>query len=73
MRDSDTYWAIFEEGQAIQAREIILRLGAKRFGAPDAGIAAQLEEVSDLARLGRIVDRLFDATAANWHDLLNTP
>jgi hypothetical protein len=71
MRDSDTYWAIFEEGEEIQARRDILQVGAKRFGAADATIAARLETITGISRLDRIVDRLLDATS--WQDLLDTP
>jgi hypothetical protein len=71
MRDSDTYLAILEEGEELRARKDILRLGAKRFGAADATIAARLETITGLARLDRIVDRLLDATS--WQDLLDTP
>ena len=71
MRDSDTYLAILEEGEEVNAKKVILRLGAKRFGTADATIAARLETITGLARLDRIVDRLLDATS--WQDLLDTP
>jgi hypothetical protein len=71
MRDSDTYMAIIEEGEEIRAKKDILRLGQKRFGAPDAAGAARLESITDLARLDRIVDHLLEAMT--WQDLLDTP
>jgi hypothetical protein len=35
MRDSDTYLAIFEEGQVIQAKRTIFIIGEERFGPAD--------------------------------------
>ena len=32
MEESDTYMMIFEEGQAIGAREVVLIVGEERFG-----------------------------------------
>jgi hypothetical protein len=72
MRDSDTYMMILEEGEETHAKKTILRLGQRRFGAAaDTAVATQLEAITDLARLDRIVDRLLDATS--WQDLLDTP
>jgi hypothetical protein len=73
MKDSDTYWAIFEEGQEKEAKSLILRMGPKRLGPPDESIIAKLSGITDLARLDRLIDRLFDGTAASWQDLLDTP
>jgi hypothetical protein len=58
------------EGQSEQTRKIIVRLGSKRFGQPDAGTLSQLNAITEVERLERISDRL-DA-AKNWADLLAT-
>lgn len=50
---------------------MIVRLGTKRFGEPDAAQAARFATSTDLPRLQRIIDRLLDA--ASWDDLLATP
>ncbi len=74
MRESDTYMAILEEGHEISSKKTILRQGQKRFGPPDEAITARLGAITeDLARLDRMIDRLFEGTAANWQDLLDTP
>ena len=71
MRDSDTYMAIIDEGREEQAKEDIIELAERRFGAADDANRSKLVAISDLARLKRIFRRLLDA--ANWQDLLDTP
>ncbi|HKI33640.1 MAG TPA: hypothetical protein VKA46_17430 [Gemmataceae bacterium] len=71
MRDSDTYMAIIDEGREEEARSVVLRLGQKRFGAPGESISAKLTAITDLERLHRLEERMFDAT--DWQDLLSTP
>lgn len=73
MKDSDTYLAILEEGEETKAKAIVLRQGQKRFGPPEESIAARLAGITDLDRLDRLIDRLFEATATSWQDLLDTP
>ena len=73
MKDSDTHWAIFDEGQEIEAKSLILRMGQKLLGPPDESITAKLSSITDLARLDHLIDRLFDGTTASWQDLLDTP
>ena len=74
MRDSSTYQAILEEGRAEgrvkEARELLLDLGTRRFGPPDASIRAAVEAIADHERLHALAARLFDA--ASWRDLLTT-
>jgi hypothetical protein len=71
MRDSDTYLAILDEGREEEAKASILRLGKKRFGPSEQQMLVQLNGITDLERLHRILDRLLDAT--DWQDLLDTP
>jgi predicted transposase YdaD len=75
MRESSTYQGILEEGriegEAKGLRKVILRLGRKQLGVPDAAAEATLGAVTDVSRLERMSDRLLDA--ASWQDLLATP
>ncbi len=52
------------EGKIEEARAIILRLGRKRFGEPDAETLEKLESIQQIERLEEISDRLI--TATNW-------
>jgi len=60
------------EARVESLRETVLRLGRRRFDKP-AGRKhkAQLDAISDVARLARIRDRLLDADS--WDELLATP
>ena len=51
-----------------EARTILLRLGRKNFGPPDARVRAQIAAVEDFDRLDELTDRLLDA--ASWEELL---
>jgi hypothetical protein len=73
MRDSDTYLAILEEGEEAKAKKVILRQGEKRFGPPPEPVTTKLNGITDPQRLDRLIDRLFEATATDWEDLLDTP
>jgi hypothetical protein len=75
MRDSSTYQMILDEGRAEgrlkTLRETLHRLGRKRFGPPRLEDEAVLNAITDTERLGRMSDRVLDAT--DWSDLLGTP
>jgi hypothetical protein len=60
----------YAEGKAEGARQIILRLGRKQLGAPDAITIATLNAIVDVERLERISDRL--EIASSWSELLAT-
>lgn len=72
MRESSTYQAILaegrEEGRTEEARRLLIRLGSRKFGQPDAGTAAVLGRLNDLGALERLSDALF--TATSWEQLL---
>lgn len=78
VKDSSVYEWFLEEGVSkgmsqgmIQGtRKVILHLGQKRFGPPDAGIVAALDAITDLSRLERMSERLLDA--ASWQEVLAT-
>ena len=52
------------EGKIEGERAIILRLGRKRFGEPDAETLEKLESIQQVERLEEISDRLI--TSTNW-------
>ncbi len=58
-------------GRVEEARSLVLRFGAKRFGPVPAVVELALHAISDLERLERISDRILEAT--DWNDLLATP
>lgn len=59
-----------QEGRSSEAQDLLLRQGTKRFGAEPTA-EPRLRAITDLDRLGRIADRILDATG--WDDLLATP
>lgn len=59
------------EGKAEEAKALLLRQGRKKFGEPSAAQSATLAGISDLDRLERIAEQVFDA--ASWDALLSTP
>ena len=71
MQESDTYLAILDEGQEKSTRDDILIFGEERFGPADDSIRSQLNAITDLAHLKRLVRRA--AKAASWKEILETP
>ncbi len=70
MQESSIYRLILADGEAKGIRTTILRLGRRRLGPPDEAVKSALQAITNLKRLGRISDRVFDA--ADWADLLST-
>ena len=70
MQESDTYLMILDEGQEKCARELILRIGARRLGPPDESVKGYLESITDPEHLKRIACQTPDA--ASWQELLAT-
>jgi hypothetical protein len=70
MHESDTYLAIVDEGQEKCARDDILIVGEARLGSPPESVRAQVNAVTDLSRLKRMVRCA--ATAAAWQEILDT-
>jgi hypothetical protein len=72
MKESTTYQAILEEGEAKgkaeEARKMLLLLGHDRFGEPSATIVAQIDTVTDLGRLEALMIRLLHVKT--WEELL---
>lgn len=71
LEESDTYLMILEQGEERGRRADIVLVGEARFGASTEAVRAQLDAVTDLARLKRMVSRA--ATAASWDEVLDTP
>lgn len=71
MEESDTYLMIVDEGMEKQAKKSILLFGEERLGPPDGSVKAELENVSDLERLDRMIRRA--AKATNWREIIDTP
>lgn len=84
MKESVTYQAILEEGEAIgfpigkaigfaigkakAIRDGVLRQGGRRLGPPDSDTVARLEAITDHEQLFQLTDRLLDV--ATWEELL---
>lgn len=75
MQDSTAYDEILEEGELRgelkRSHRLLLRLGRKRFGNPDAATESELIAIKDLERLERLADAIL--TAETWQELLATP
>jgi hypothetical protein len=71
MEESDTYLMILDQGQEKATREAILAVGEERLGSPEASVKAQVDNITDLDRLKRMVRRT--AKAASWQEILDTP
>lgn len=76
MKESTTYQAILEEGEvkglargrAEEARRILLALGKKRLGPPDARVQATVQAIADVDHLEQLTERLLDVSS--WQELL---
>lgn len=71
MQESDTYLMILDEGRAKARREDILIVGEEKFGPPDVSLKYQLNLITDLDRLKRILLRA--TKAVSWQEILDTP
>jgi hypothetical protein len=71
MQESDTYLGILEEGEEKARRDDILVVGEERLGPPDQAVRSQVEGITDLARLKRMLRRA--VKAASWQEILETP
>lgn len=72
MRESSTYQYILqegkEEGRVEEARRMLLLMGGKRLGEPDAQAQAALDAITSHERLEQLATRLFEAES--WQELL---
>lgn len=58
------------EGRKQEARRLLLRLGARRFGTPDAAVVAAIEAINDVDRIEALAERVVDPKAGGWDDIL---
>ncbi|WP_020471228.1 RpnC/YadD family protein [Zavarzinella formosa] len=72
MEDSTTYQWILEKGVnqgiSLGQKNMLLRLGAKRFGQPSPSIASTLNAITDSVRFERLGERILDVNT--WEELL---
>ncbi len=85
MQESTTYQAILREGREAGREEgreqgrldgerrLLLRMGTKRFGKPDAATVATIEAIQDINRLEALGERILDTNVEDWDGLLGTP
>ena len=71
LEESSTYQGLLEKGAMRSHKQILLRLGRKRFGAPDATTETAIQSIQDMDRLDRLIDA-FQAVGS-WQELLATP
>ena len=58
-------------GRIEEARQLLLRLGRKRFGQSDATVEAAVQAINDLERLELLIERMLEV--GTWQELLQTP
>ena len=68
MRDSATFQAILEEGEANGARAALLLVGKRRFGPPSHEALLLLKRIRNPRRMEGLVDRVL--TVSSWDELL---
>lgn len=71
MKESSTYQAILEEGQAqgaiVEARKLLRLRGEEVFGPANARITAAIEQLNDLTQLEELFKRV--SSVGNWQEL----
>lgn len=72
IEESSVSQAILAEGKAKgrseEAQQMLLRLGAARFGTPGAKVVAAIKAMTEVVQIEAVADRLF--TEIGWDDLL---
>ena len=58
------------EGRVEEARRVLLRVGAKRLGTPSTMTSDQINAISSIQRLERMIDRMVEVD--KWDDLLGS-
>ena len=80
MKDSVIYQEILEEGiekgmekgRVLEARSILLRLGEKKLGPPDAQVESRLDRIDNAAMLEELTDRMMAGPFTTWAELLSS-
>jgi hypothetical protein len=68
MRESSTYRGLINDGRIEEAHKLLLRLGRRKFGAPDKVTEATIRAIRRLKRLEDMGERLL--TVNSWEELL---
>ena len=73
MEESTTVQWFLDRGEARGHKDILFRLGSKRFGLPQPNHTAAMKALTedDLEKLKMLIDRVLDV--ASWDELLATP
>jgi predicted transposase YdaD len=79
MQESTTYQAILREGRnegliggrIAGERQVLIRLGTKKFGTPDTETLAAIEAIRDIDRLDSLGLRIVDPDVCDWNSLLS--
>jgi hypothetical protein len=71
MHQSSTYERILREGRLAEARRIIRREGAQKYGEPDSVTTEALEGIDDIDRLEALSDKLLQPDIGTWGEFLN--
>ncbi len=67
---SSTYEKVLTEGRVEGGQHLLLRMGTKRFGEPDAAIVTAIKSISDVDRLESLGLRIVDQDVRDWKELL---
>jgi predicted transposase YdaD len=59
-----------EEGRIAGEQRLLIRLGAKRFGEPDASTVTAIEAIQEIDRLEALGERILDPHLLDWKGLL---
>jgi len=78
MKDSVVYQEILEEGiekgikkgRDSEVRLVLLRLGAKKFGIPDASVHSRLDMINEVGTLEELIERVSFGSFTSWAELL---
>jgi len=62
-----------QEGRVDGEQKLLLRMGTKRFGKPNAATVAAIEALRDIDRLENLGERILDPGIRDWDELLRTP
>jgi len=71
MHESETYLAILDEGEIKHARDVVLRLGQKKFGSASDDVVTAVKGIEELQRLQRLEERILEVSS--WQELLQVP
>ena len=62
-----------DEGRLVEARNLLLRLGRRRFGEPGPEVVAAIDTERDVERLEGLSERILEPEVHDWEALLAVP